>query len=140
MEYLTKKRKINEVEAKKLYKLVGGRIVELQSVADDFIAGQSFEVIKQSILTEAMKKFESANLLQDQSNHEAGKRLIKVLLDSKEIDTNLFRKYFKDEKYNEVLEANVFAYHPSRNSVTFQSQSIEYYIRENANIFIKQES
>ncbi|CAG8590668.1 10094_t:CDS:2 [Diversispora eburnea] len=113
MEYLIKKRKINEVEAKKLYKLVGGRIVELKSVADDFIAGQSFE---------------------------AGKRLIKVLLDSKEIDTDLFREYFKDEKYSEVLEANVFAYHPSRDSVTFQSQSIECYIRENASIFIEQES
>ncbi|CAG8716452.1 8792_t:CDS:2 [Gigaspora margarita] len=139
MEYLTKKRKINEVEAKKLYKLVGGRIVELKSVADDFIAGQSFEVIKQSILTKVKKKFDSANLLRNQSNHEAGKRLIKVLLDSKEIDTDLFREYFKDEKYNEVLEANVFAYHPSRDCITFQSRSIEYYIRENVNIFIKQE-
>ncbi|KAF0446276.1 ATPase family member [Gigaspora margarita] len=110
---------------------------ELKSVADDFIAGQSFEVIKQSILTKVKKKFDSANLLRNQSNHEAGKRLIKVLLDSKEIDTDLFREYFKDEKYNEVLEANVFAYHPSRDCITFQSRSIEYYIRENANIFIK---
>ena len=45
MEYLTEKRKINEVEAKKLYELVGGRIVELKDVADDFLAGQSFEGI-----------------------------------------------------------------------------------------------
>jgi len=44
MEYLTKKRNINEVEAKKLYELVGGRIVELKIVVDDFrLAGQSFE-------------------------------------------------------------------------------------------------
>jgi hypothetical protein len=45
MEYLTKKCKINEVEAKKLYELVGGRIVELKDAADDFLAGQSFEGI-----------------------------------------------------------------------------------------------
>ena len=44
MEYLTKKRNINEVDAKKLYELVGGRIVELKTVADAFrLAGQSFE-------------------------------------------------------------------------------------------------
>ncbi|CAG8583451.1 4482_t:CDS:2 [Acaulospora morrowiae] len=38
MEYLTKKHKINEVEAKSLYELVGSYIVELQTVADDFVA------------------------------------------------------------------------------------------------------
>ncbi|RHZ50104.1 hypothetical protein Glove_505g60 [Diversispora epigaea] len=141
IEYLTKKRKINEVEAKKLYELVGGRIVELKDVADDFLSGQSFEggIIKMSKLTEVKKKFDSAKLLRNQSNHEVGKCLIRVLLDSKEIDTDVFREYFKD-KYGEVLEANVFAYHPSRDTVTFQSKSTEYYIRENANIFLKQGS
>jgi len=43
MEYLINKRKINSVEAKKLYDLVGGRIVELKGTADKFLAGQSFE-------------------------------------------------------------------------------------------------
>ncbi|RHZ85192.1 hypothetical protein Glove_70g60 [Diversispora epigaea] len=140
MEYLIKKRGINSVEAERLYDLVGGRLVDLKYVADKSLAGQSFEFIKQSIFTEVKKKFDSANLLQNQSNHEAGKRLIRILLDSKEINTDLFREYFKGEKYSEVLEANVFAYHPSRDRVTFQSQSTECYIRENANIFIKQKS
>jgi hypothetical protein len=43
MEYLIKKRKIKEVYAKKLFDLVGGRIIELKIVADDFLAGQKFE-------------------------------------------------------------------------------------------------
>jgi len=42
MEYLTDKRKIDSVVAKKLYDLVGGRIVELKATADK-LAGQSFE-------------------------------------------------------------------------------------------------
>ena len=43
MEYLIKKRNIKEVDAKKLFDLVGGRIIELKTVADDFLAGQEFE-------------------------------------------------------------------------------------------------
>ncbi|CAG8551542.1 17209_t:CDS:2 [Acaulospora morrowiae] len=135
IDYLVNKRKINSVEAKKLYELVGGRIVDLKSVAGKFLAGQSLEVIKQQILTEVKKKFDSANLLRNQSHHEAGKGVISALLDSKEIDTDVFREFFKGEKYNEVLEANVFAYHPSRDTITFQSRSVEYYIQENASIF-----
>ncbi|CAG8700750.1 12481_t:CDS:2, partial [Ambispora gerdemannii] len=52
IDYLVNKRKIVEEEAKKLYELVGGRIVDLKSVANKFLAGQSFKVIKQQILTE----------------------------------------------------------------------------------------
>jgi len=48
MEYLINKRKINEAEAKKLYELVGGCILELKAVSDDFFAGKSFEGIHYS--------------------------------------------------------------------------------------------
>ncbi|CAG8642975.1 2602_t:CDS:2, partial [Paraglomus occultum] len=138
MEYLTKKRKINEIEAKNLYELVGGRIVELKTVADDFVAGQSFEIIKQQILTKVEKKFQSAQLLEKQSHHEVGKETIRALLDFKELSFVTFMKIFNNyEEASKVLEANVFAYHPEKNTVTFQSQSVKYYIQENANIFIK---
>ena len=43
MEYLINKRNINSVEAKKIYDLVGGRIIELKSTADKLLAGKSFE-------------------------------------------------------------------------------------------------
>lgn len=43
IEYLIKKRNIKKVDAEKLYDLVGGRIVDLNNVADDFKAGQKFE-------------------------------------------------------------------------------------------------
>ncbi|RIA81169.1 hypothetical protein C1645_744722 [Glomus cerebriforme] len=44
MEYLIKKRNIKEVDAEKLYELVGGRIVKLKDVADDFLAGQPLNI------------------------------------------------------------------------------------------------
>ena len=94
--------------------------------------------IKSQILTKVKKKFELAKLLQNQTHHEAGKSVIDALLKSKEISTDVFREFFKDaEKYNEVLKANIFAYHPSRDTITFQSKSIETYIQENSSIFTK---
>jgi len=98
----------------------------------------SFSVaIKESILTEVRKKFESAKLLRNQSRHEAGKRVIHALLVSEEIDTDVFREFVNDEEYDEVLGANVFSYHPSRDIVFFHSQSVKCYIQENASIFAK---
>ena len=43
MEYLIEKRNIKEVDAKKLFDLVGGRIIDLKTVADDFLTGQEFK-------------------------------------------------------------------------------------------------
>src|SRR3954447_26222062 len=43
INYLVDKRKVKEEEAKRLYELVGGRIVNLKSVANKFLAGQTFE-------------------------------------------------------------------------------------------------
>jgi hypothetical protein len=70
-------------------------------------------VIKKHILIKVKKRLDSAKLLQNQSHHEAGKRVISALLDFKAIKTDIFRESFKDEEdYNKVLGANVFAYHP----------------------------
>ncbi|RHZ84086.1 hypothetical protein Glove_85g71 [Diversispora epigaea] len=137
MEYLTKKCSINEEVAKQLYNLVGGRILNLKFVATKFIAGQSFEDIKKEKLKETRKKFKSAKLLENQTHYEAGKHAINALLKSKEIDIDVFRKLFaNEEEYDEILGANVFAYHPSRDTVGFQSKLIECYIQANSDLFV----
>ncbi|CAJ0757234.1 5727_t:CDS:2, partial [Entrophospora sp. SA101] len=131
-------RKISSSEANKIYELVGGRIVELKAVADDFLDGKSFKVIKWQILTEVEKKFKNAQLYENQPYHEVGKRVINSLLKSKELSYITYMKFFnRAEESDKMLEYNVFAYHPEKNTVTFQSQSVEYYIRENANMFLK---
>ncbi|PKK61955.1 hypothetical protein RhiirC2_791077 [Rhizophagus irregularis] len=136
MEYLIKKRKIKEVYAKKLFDLVGGRIIELKIVADDFLAGQKFEIIKQQVLDKVEKKFKSAQLLPNDQYYELGKSLISDLLKSNELSFLEFKNYFdRAEKLNEVLDSNIFSYHPEKNIVTFQSQSVKSYIQEKANIF-----
>ncbi|RHZ61721.1 hypothetical protein Glove_346g170 [Diversispora epigaea] len=86
IEYLIYKRKIKK-EAERLTELVVSRVMDH--------ARQPFEVIKQKILTNVKRKFNSAKLFQDQSCHETGKHLINDLLKSKEINNDLFKKYLK---------------------------------------------
>lgn len=43
IEYLVSKHKIKEEAANSLYELAGGRIIDLNLVADEFLAGQSFK-------------------------------------------------------------------------------------------------
>ncbi|CAG8632049.1 2618_t:CDS:2, partial [Diversispora eburnea] len=112
MEYLIDKRKIKKEEAKKLYELVGGHIVTLKSVADDFIAGQSFENIKTIVFNDIYDNFEKAMINPDQTNHEMAKIIIRALLNSNNVlHVSMLRELTKVEP-NKLLENNVFAYHP----------------------------
>ncbi|CAG8749583.1 1912_t:CDS:2, partial [Funneliformis caledonium] len=133
--------KINDEQVNELYKLVGGRAVDLKDVANKFLAGHSLEVIKQQVLTEVETKFQSAQLLPNDPHYEVGKCIISDLLEYKEISFLTFKKYFnKTDELNEVLESNIFAYYLTKNTVTFQSQSVEYYIQKNSDIFVKEKS
>ncbi|RIA81977.1 hypothetical protein C1645_836098 [Glomus cerebriforme] len=138
LNYLIEKRGINKADAEKLYELVGGRIVDLHSVANKIRKGRSFDDIKKKILNKVENKFGAAQLLPNDTHYEVGKSIISDLLKYNELSFLEFKKYFhKINELNEVLGSNVFAYHPENNTVTFQSQSVECYIRENSSIFTK---
>jgi len=97
-----------------------------------------FAVIKKEILMQAEDKLRTARLLETQDYHIVGKKVIKALLDSKELSRIEFEKCFeKFDDANKVLETNVFAYHPGRNTVTFQSRTVECYIQKNKHHFIQ---
>ncbi|CAG8756702.1 5342_t:CDS:2, partial [Rhizophagus irregularis] len=134
---VSKDNKIDTTEAERLYELVGGRIVDLQSVAKKFLEGQNFEDIKKKQFIKAEDKLRTAKLLKGDEFYEVGKCVIKALLDSKELSRIAYEEFFKNrDEANKVLGLNVFAYHPEQNTVTFQSQLIESYVRENANIYL----
>jgi hypothetical protein len=55
--------------------------------------------IKGQILAKVKIKFELVKLIQNQTHHKAGKCvIINALLKSKEINIDVFRKFFKDAK------------------------------------------
>ena len=77
---------------------------------------------------------------QKQLYHEVGKKAINALLNSKEKELGFttFMELFNNyEEAGKVLETNIFVYHPEKNTVSFQSKSVECYIQEKADIFIK---
>ncbi|CAG8691285.1 2457_t:CDS:2, partial [Acaulospora colombiana] len=98
MDYLVNKHKINSVEAKRLYQLVGGRIVDLKSVADKSLAGQSLEVIKQQVFGTVYDNLETVGMNPGQPNHEAAKIIIRTLLNSNYLlHISMLRKMTKVE-------------------------------------------
>ena len=106
----------------------------------DLITNSISADIKKKLFMKVNNKLKTAKLLENYEHHEVGKRIIKALSDSdsKELSRIEYEKFFKEpEEANKVLESNVFAYHPEKNTVTFQSQSVECYVRENADIFLK---
>ena len=55
---------------------------------------------------------------------------------TKELKYRKYVQFFDNvEEADEVLEKNLFAYHPKKNVVTFQSQSVELYIKTEADYF-----
>ncbi|RHZ80071.1 hypothetical protein Glove_139g36 [Diversispora epigaea] len=137
MDYLNKKN-IGEEEARKIYELVGGCILDLKKAARDLFSGRSFEDIKKTIEIEAEIKFLAAKLLPGDEYYEVWRNIIDVLLNSKELCASELWEIFNNSKrVDELLSKNVFEYHPKTHKITFKSKSIECYIRENANLFIK---
>jgi len=52
-----------------------------------------------------------------------------LCLNQKSLAVLHMRNFNKPTEANEVLEKNIFAYHPEENTIIFQSHSIEYFIK-----------
>ncbi|RHZ79979.1 hypothetical protein Glove_139g63 [Diversispora epigaea] len=105
IDYLNKKN-IREEEARKIYELVGGCLIDLHDVTNDLFSGRSFEDIKKIIKNEVETKFRIARLLPGDKYYDVGKKIINTLLDSKELCASELREH------DELLRKNVFEYHP----------------------------
>ncbi|GBC04963.1 hypothetical protein RclHR1_05980001 [Rhizophagus clarus] len=137
MEYL-KKSKIDEESARQLYELVGGRIMELKSVVDKVLGGQPFNNIKQDIFIKVKKTLRTAKIFKNYEYHNVGKRILRASLNSRELVHEAFEEFFnKPDEANEVLGYNVFTYHLVKDTVTFQSCSVKYYVQDNTDVFLR---
>ncbi|GES88362.1 P-loop containing nucleoside triphosphate hydrolase protein [Rhizophagus clarus] len=141
IKYLTEKHMINETKAEKLYdlKLASSFFNQfcLNKLLINFFA-LFFAAIKKEILHKVEIKFKVTQLLPKQLNYEAEKKAIKALFNSKKLEFTTFMEFFDNyEEVEKVLQANVFSYHPESYTVTFQSQSVETFIQEKADTYVK---
>ncbi|GBB86405.1 hypothetical protein RclHR1_12840003 [Rhizophagus clarus] len=136
LDYLVNKRKIKLEEAGSLYELVSGRIIDLNVVANKSLAGQSLKDIKKSIIRKIRENFTIAQINPGQKYHKVSCKIINSLLETKELELKTYKRIFDNEDdADKILEKNVFACHPGDGVITFQSQSVELYIKNNANDF-----
>lgn len=92
--------------------------------------------IKQEIFIKVKKNLKTAKILKNYEYHDVGKNVFRDLLQSRELGYDTFEEFFnKPAEADEVLGYNVIAYHPEKDTVTFQSRSVEYYIQENIQMF-----
>ncbi|RHZ52403.1 hypothetical protein Glove_461g69 [Diversispora epigaea] len=138
IEYLITKKKITLEDAIEIYEVIGGCIADLEVAADDLISGQSVEDIKRKIKVDVEHKFRDAKIFPNEKYYEAGRNIINALLNSKELCLSELWKFSNySESDNEILGKRLFTYHPETHTITLQSKSTEYYIRENAKFYIK---
>ena len=75
--------------------------------------------------------FSESEMMKGQRNHDIGKVIIQELVKNKKIHYNAFIKLINNEQIaDELIQANVFSYNPESDMVTFQSRSIEVFVRE----------
>ncbi|GBC52973.2 uncharacterized protein OCT59_028492 [Rhizophagus irregularis] len=86
-----------------------------KSVTDDFLNGQTFEIIEQEILMKVLDKLRTAKLLE---GHD-----LKLTRTAHE---RFFNNPIEVDEADDIPEKNIFTYHPENSTVTFQSRSIEY--------------
>ncbi|RHZ80066.1 hypothetical protein Glove_139g33 [Diversispora epigaea] len=136
IDYLNQKN-IREEEARKIYELVGGYILDLKKAAHDLFSGQSFEDIKKEFKFKVELKFRNARLLPGYGYYEVGRNIINILLSSGELCASELWKSLNHSERDKLMGKNVFKYNPETHKITFRSKSVESYERENSNLFIK---
>ncbi|CAI2201219.1 3868_t:CDS:2, partial [Funneliformis geosporum] len=87
-----------------VYELVGGRIIDLKSVADEFLDGRAFKDIKQSILSITEKKLKSARIDPKQKYHKVACQIINSLLTTKELEYMKYLQIFDNVEESQSVE------------------------------------
>jgi len=129
-----------EVEGLKtlVEQVLGGRFLLLNDAATDLRNGMKLEDVKREILRSAAKEYKTSGLLSN-PKPKFGEHIINSLLQSSNqriphdmaLSTCMNLPTEKEQqKCNNLLDTQVFAYHPSDDTLSFQSRATLAYGRE----------
>jgi len=115
----------------------GGRFLLIENVARDLRNGMKLEDVKRKILLSAAKEYKTAGLLNPKPKF--GEDIIYALLKSSNqriphgmaLSTCMKLRTEKEQQAcNKVVDSQVFAYHPTDDTLSFQSRATLTYARE----------
>jgi len=122
--------------ANRFHQVTGGRFQLLSEVADYWSTTKSYDDIKSILILNVEKTLIDAGVLQKNSpTYNAAVAVIKVLLKKpqRRISLTEFNELVNDREIAQALiSRNIFAYHPSTLTITFQSRLVEKYVEQSA--------
>jgi len=133
LQYLIEYGKVNDEIAKGIYNVAGGRLTLMKQALSLLNRGFDLKEIKDEFVHCALREFEDILLPQDPAEvtdkqKEVWKNIIKIHdTPSKEISYIEFVEALT-KITGELLQKNIFAYHPKRKTVSFQSRPVELFI------------
>ena len=103
--------------------ITGGRILYLTNVVTDLKNGKLLSNTKMEIISEVTKDFNKAGMLNSKDFRYGSFWKLAEKLVTYESISDLEARELLDKLYEEMRTSNVFAYHGSSKSITFQSRA-----------------
>ncbi|KAI9779927.1 MAG: hypothetical protein M1839_007083 [Geoglossum umbratile] len=119
---------IDDEMAARIYELVGGRMILLQSAASNIRDGVRIDDLRHALFNEAKGQLEAAGVLPGDKFYKQGKAIISKLLKENAIPDYTYRAMVGDNEIREkMLQKNVFSHHFHTDNITFQSTLMKRY-------------
>jgi len=119
---------IDDEMAARIYELVGGRMILLQSAASNIRDGVRIDDLRHALLSEVDGQFRVAGMQPRGKFYKQGKTIISKLLKENAISDYTYWAAAEDDEIGEkMLQGNVFSHHFYANNVTFQSTLVKRY-------------
>ncbi len=106
--------------------ITGGRLLWLKDLVVAIKKQTPMSKLRTTILLAVNQNFVSSGMCDERDDrYDTFWKLARVLLEQSAIPANDVRKLLPGELYATMGQANVFAYHPSSDTITFQSKAHE---------------
>jgi len=135
-KYYTEYGGIDETVGKELYNVTGGRFITIKEAIDRYQKGRTVKEIRDQLIADAMKQFGDLQIPADVTEittiqKKIWQQIIKLYdVPNREISYKEFNANLTSKLASDVLKLNIFAYHPSRETVSFQSRPVELFIED----------
>jgi len=122
-----------EFDKAKIYDLAGGRLVLLNNIIQNLNRGQVYEDIRRDLIGTVRQEFYNSKVL-PLTTPERRKNWEGIVALAKSPDRVMpFDAFMEQVPQADLLDGNIFAYHPSEQTISFQSRPVELFVEQKIN-------